>query len=157
VIVRGPSGAGKSTVSRILRRSLGRGTALVEQDYVRRTLLQEKDRPDALNIALLDTIVRQTLDAGRNVVLEGILATDHYGATLRALIDSHQGTTVFVHLDVPFAETVRRHRTRPRLPSSLPPIWPAGGTPITGSASRVSSSLVRHRPWTRRSRALSLR
>jgi simple sugar transport system permease protein len=74
LIVRGPSGSGKSTVSRALRQVMGRGTALVEQDYVRRTMLQEKDLPGAVNIALIDSITRQTLDAGRDVVLEGILA-----------------------------------------------------------------------------------
>jgi hypothetical protein len=80
-----------------------------------------------LNIALLDAIVRQTLDAGRNVVLEGILAADHYGATLRALIDGHQGITVCAYLDVPFAETVRRHYTRPQsaefAPSDMARWW----------------------------------
>lgn len=50
MIVRGPSGSGKSTIARKLREQMGRGTALIEQDYVRRTLLWEKDTPGAINI-----------------------------------------------------------------------------------------------------------
>jgi uridine kinase len=45
VIIRGPSGSGKSTIARALRDELGRGTALVEQDHVRRVLLREWDTP----------------------------------------------------------------------------------------------------------------
>ncbi|WP_258727222.1 AAA family ATPase [Cellulomonas sp. NS3] len=47
VIIGGPSGAGKSTIARALRAEPGRGTALVEQDHVRRILLREWDTPGA--------------------------------------------------------------------------------------------------------------
>lgn len=113
-IVRGPSGSGKSTIARTLRRELGRGTALVEQDHVRRTLLWESDTPGALNIDLIDTIARHSLTAGRDVIVEGILAESRYGDMLRALVDDHLGTTICAYLDVPFDETVRRHATRPQ-------------------------------------------
>jgi hypothetical protein len=93
---------------------MGRGTALVEQDYVRRTLLWEKDRPGAVNIDLIDSIARHSLDASYDVVLEGILYTSRYGAMLRTLIGDHAGSTVCAYIDVPFDETVRRHATRPQ-------------------------------------------
>ncbi|MCK9794223.1 AAA family ATPase [Isoptericola sp. 4D.3] len=150
--MRGPSGAGKSTVSRALRRSIGKGAALVEQDYVRRTLLWEKDRPGALNIAMLDSIVRLALDAGRHVVLEGILAADHYGAMMRALIDDHQGITVCAYLDVPFAETVRRHGTRSQsaefTPTDMARWWDTDdklgceGEVVVGAASTVDETVA---------------
>lgn len=114
IVVRGPSGAGKSTVAKALRQRMGRGTALVEQDYVRRVLMWEKDTPGAANIGLIDTVVRHALDAGYSVVLEGILAVDHYGSMLTGLVSDHVGTTVCAYLDVPFAETVHRHATRPQ-------------------------------------------
>jgi adenylylsulfate kinase-like enzyme len=113
-VVRGPSGSGKSTVARTLRQRMGRGTALVEQDYLRRVLMWEKDTPDGANIGMIDTVVRHALDVGYSVVLEGILAADHYGAMLTRLIGDHVGTTVCAYLDVPFDETVRRHATRPQ-------------------------------------------
>lgn len=114
VVVRGPSGAGKSTVARALRQRMGRGTALVEQDYLRRTLLWEKDLPGAVNIGLIDSVVRHALDARYDVVLEGILTAARYGDMLRTLCGDHAGTTVLGFLDVPFDETVRRHATRPQ-------------------------------------------
>jgi hypothetical protein len=99
---------------------MGRRTALVEQDYVRRTVLWEKDRPGAVNVGLIDSIARHTLDAGYDVVLEGILYTSRYGAMLRTLVDDHAGNTVCAYLDVPFDETVRRHGTRPQATEFTP-------------------------------------
>ena len=119
-VVRGPSGAGKSTVAAELRRRMGRGTALVQQDYLRRILLWEKDVPGGVNIGLIDTVVRHSLDAGYSVVLEGILASDHYGPMLTALVADHAGTTACAYLDVPFDETIRRHATRPQAADFTP-------------------------------------
>lgn len=114
VIVRGPSGSGKSTIARELREQMGRGTALIEQDYVRRTLLWEKDTPGALNISLIDATARHALDAGYSVVVEGIMHEARYGDMLRGLVADHAGESVVVYLDVPFEETVRRHAGRPQ-------------------------------------------
>jgi hypothetical protein len=63
---------------------------------------------------MIDTVVRHALDSGYSVVLEGILAGDHYGSMLTTLVADHVGTTVCAYLDVPFDETVRRHETRPQ-------------------------------------------
>ena len=120
IVVRGPSGSGKSTVARTLRRRMGRGTALVEQDYLRRILMWEKDMPGAANIGLIDSVTRHALDVGYSVVLEGILAADHYGSMLTGLIGDHVGTTVCAYLDVPFDETLRRHATRPQAADFTP-------------------------------------
>ncbi|MCP2265858.1 AAA family ATPase [Promicromonospora thailandica] len=120
VVVRGPSGAGKSTVARRLRERMGRGTALVEQDYLRRVLMWEKDRPGAPNIGLIDTVVRHALGVGYSVVLDGILAADHYGPMLRELVADHVGTTVCAYLDVSWEETVRRHAGRPQAAEFTP-------------------------------------
>lgn len=99
---------------------MGRGTALVEQDYLRRTLLWEKDTPGAANIGLIDSVARHALDVGYSVVLEGILATKHYGPMLTRLVGDHAGTTVCAYLDVPFDETLRRHATRPQAADFTP-------------------------------------
>ncbi|WP_253871898.1 AAA family ATPase [Promicromonospora umidemergens] len=120
VIVRGPSGSGKSTVARDLRERMGRGTALVEQDYLRRKLLWEKDTPGALNISLIDAVARHVLDAGYDAVVEGILHEPRYGDMLRALVAHHAGSTVVAYLDVSFEETVRRHAGRPQATEFTP-------------------------------------
>lgn len=78
VVLRGNSGAGKSTVARALREAYGRGMAWVPQDLIRRTILMESDRPGAVNIGLIDQVVRYSLDRGYHVVLDGIFRADRY-------------------------------------------------------------------------------
>jgi predicted kinase len=112
VVVRGPSGAGKSTVAATARSRLGRGVALVQQDLLRRIVLRERDVPAGVNIGLISTVCRYSLDAGYHVILEGILTPARYAAMLRQLAGDHRGQTTFFYLDVPFDETVRRHATR---------------------------------------------
>ncbi|TDO68218.1 adenylate kinase family enzyme [Kribbella sp. VKM Ac-2571] len=112
VVLRGNSGSGKSTTARSLRERLGRGTAWVEQDYVRRILLREYDLPGGVNIGLIDLNVRYALDHGYDVVLEGIMDAGRYGDMLRQLTVDHRGTTLHYYFDIPFEETVVRHSTR---------------------------------------------
>jgi predicted kinase len=114
VVLRGNSGSGKSTTARTLRERLGRGTAWIEQDYLRRILLREHDLPGGVNIGLIDTTVRYALDHGYDVVLEGILDAARYGDMLRRLTTDHHGTTLHYYFDIPFPETVVRHGTRDR-------------------------------------------
>jgi hypothetical protein len=47
------------------------------------------------------------------VVLEGILAACRYGDMLGALRRDHPTSSYWFYLDVSFAESVRRHHTRP--------------------------------------------
>ena len=112
VVLRGNSGSGKSTVATLLRDRIGRGVAWVEQDYIRRILLREDDKPDATNIGLLSHTVRYALDAGYHVILEGILKSSRYATMLTELTADHRGTTSHFYFDVPFEETVRRHSFR---------------------------------------------
>jgi predicted kinase len=114
IVVRGNSGAGKSTVAAALRDSYGRGVAWVSQDLVRRIILREHDRPGGANIGLIDQVARYSLDHGYHVVLDGILYADRYEPMLAGLQRDHQGRSRFYYLDVPLAETLRRHATRPQ-------------------------------------------
>lgn len=113
VVLRGNSGSGKSTTAQRVRRRVGRGVAWVEQDYLRRILLREHDRPGVPNIGLIDQTVRYSLDHGYHVILEGIFYTPHYGDMLRHLITDHAGHTGVYYFQLPFEETVRRHATKP--------------------------------------------
>ncbi|MFI5610737.1 AAA family ATPase [Amycolatopsis sp. NPDC051903] len=114
LVLRGPSGAGKTTTARILRTRWGRGTALIQQDVVRREILWEHDVPGGVTPGLLDAMCRHTLAAGCHVILEGILHESRYGATLRRLVADHRGPSLVCFLDIPFPDTVRRHATRPQ-------------------------------------------
>lgn len=99
-------------MSRELRRRVGRGVALVEQDYLRRIVLREHDLPRAANIELISQTARFALDRGFHVILEGILSAHRYGEMLRGLQSDHVGRSFFYYLDVSWPETVRRHSTR---------------------------------------------
>jgi predicted kinase len=112
IVLRGNSGAGKSTVAAELRAACGQGLAWVSQDLIRRVILKEKDRPGAVNIGLIDHVVRYCLDHGYHAVLDGILYADRYEQMLARLQRDHLGTTRFYYLDVALAETLRRHATR---------------------------------------------
>jgi predicted kinase len=113
VVLRGNSASGKSSVAAGIREHYGRGVALVGQDYLRRTLLRERDRAGAANIGLIDAVARYALDSGFHVVVEGILNAGRYGSMLARLRDDHRGLTRCYYLDVPFEETLRRHATKP--------------------------------------------
>ncbi|MET8204260.1 kinase [Micromonospora taraxaci] len=115
VCIRGNSGSGKSSVARELRRRHGRGCALIEQDYLRRIVLRERDKPGGAAPDLIGQTVRFALDHGYHVVLEGILHTSRYRGMLTALRDDHRGRSLFCYLDVSLAETLRRHLTRPQV------------------------------------------
>ncbi|MFG3552837.1 kinase [Micromonospora sp. NPDC047557] len=114
VCIRGNSGSGKSSIARELRRRHGRGCALVEQDYLRRIVLRERDKPGGAAPALIGQTVRFALDHGYHVVLEGILHSSRYRRMLTSLRDGHRGRSLFCYLDVSLAETLRRHLTRPQ-------------------------------------------
>lgn len=112
IILRGNSGSGKSSVACAVREKMGYGTALIEQDYIRRTLLREKDRPNQPNIDLIKTNAQFAL-RHYDVILEGILCSDHYGEMLRDLIAGHDGPVYVYYFDISLEETLRRHITKP--------------------------------------------
>ncbi|HEY9476405.1 MAG TPA: kinase [Mycobacteriales bacterium] len=114
VVIRGNSGSGKSSVARALQLRYGRGCALVEQDYLRRTVLRERDIAGGLAPELIAQTVRFALDHHYHTVLEGILLSGRYSTMLASLHRSHRGQTFFYYLDVSLEETVRRHATRPQ-------------------------------------------
>ncbi|MFT4108956.1 AAA family ATPase [Propionicimonas sp.] len=113
VILRGNSASGKTTLARELQLAMGRGTANIGQDHLRRVVLREHDRPDADNIGLIENTVRYCLGIGYHVILEGILRAGHYAPMLRRLLGEHSGPRHVFYLDVPLTETLRRHAGRP--------------------------------------------
>lgn len=113
IILRGNSGSGKSTVARELQQRMGYGTALIEQDYIRRKLLREKDGKNRPYNELIALTTRFALDNNYNVIIEGILHEANNGQMLRELLESHPGRAFVYYFDVSFEETLRRHATKP--------------------------------------------
>ena len=114
MVLRGNSGSGKSTVAKAVREACGgRAVALVSQDLTRRIVLREPDRRGGVNIGLIDTVTRYSLDHGYHVVLDGIFNADRYEPMLAGLGHDHAGLSCFYYLDASLEETLRRHATRP--------------------------------------------
>ncbi|GIH04679.1 hypothetical protein Rhe02_27460 [Rhizocola hellebori] len=114
IVLRGNSGSGKSTVAVALRERLGANAALVQQDFVRRTVLREDGGGDNRATAgLLAQMARYCLDSGYHVVLEGILDRGRYSEMLEPLWRSRLWDTHLYYFQIGFAETARRHATRP--------------------------------------------
>ncbi|RMI44114.1 kinase [Actinomadura harenae] len=114
IVLRGNSGSGKSSVAAEIRRLYrNRDLAVIPQDVVRRQMLRDRDVPGAANIDLIDTIARWSLGHGYHVLLEGILYSDRYGSMIRSLVADHSGPSLLYYMDIPFAETLRRHATKP--------------------------------------------
>ncbi|WP_433259453.1 AAA family ATPase (plasmid) [Streptosporangium sp. CA-135522] len=113
-MLRGNSGSGKTSIARALQAARDRDLAVVGQDAVRRDILRERDVPGGANIELIDTIARHCLERGYHVLIEGILYADRYAPMLAALRRDHAGPSCCFYLDIPLAETLRRHTTRPQ-------------------------------------------
>lgn len=113
IIIRGNSASGKTSAAREIRRRFGRGVAIVSQDVIRRDILHQRDDPGNLAIGLIDLTARYALDHGLHVVVEGILYSHSYAEMLTNLMRDHQGQTAAFYYDLPFADTLARHETKP--------------------------------------------
>jgi predicted kinase len=114
IVIRGNSGAGKSTIAKQIRLRFDRQCALVEQDYLRRIVLRELDKPGGIAPLLIAQTVQFALNHGRHVVLEGILHAARYANVITALLAQHRGANFVFYLDVSLEETLRRHASRPQ-------------------------------------------
>ena len=115
IIIRGNSGTGKSAVAKKLREKLsGQKVAWIEQDYLRRIVLKEKDKPEKIDIlGLIQQTVKYTLDKGYIVILEGNFFKKKYKDALMELIDDNSINSHTFYIDVSLEETLRRHKTSP--------------------------------------------
>lgn len=114
ILIRGNSGSGKSTIAKTLRDQAidPSKIALVEQDYLRRIVLKEKEKDGANNISLIKEVAIFALSHGYDVLLEGIFYSKRYSAMLMKLMKIAPNHFVY-YLDVSLEETLRRHLTKP--------------------------------------------
>lgn len=86
---------------------------LIEQDYFRRTICKEHDRTDSLNEKLLLHTIQFAINHDRHIILEGILYTVNYRNFFTKLFKIHPDNNFVYYFDIPFDETLRRHKTKP--------------------------------------------
>lgn len=112
IVLRGNSGSGKSITAKELREASSRLIAIVEQDYLRRFILKEKETEGTHNIDLIERTVEFALSRGYNVILEGILYFPRYGKMLTRLARKCPDH-YFFYFDISLEETLKRHTTKP--------------------------------------------
>lgn len=112
-IIRGNSASDKSTIAKKLQLELGYGTMLIPQDVIRREIVRVKDEPNNPAIELIKLIAMYGKEIGYDVILEGILSSNRYGAMIRDLVDEFGKNTYAYYYDVSFEETLRRHSLKP--------------------------------------------
>lgn len=112
IVLRGPSGSGKSTVAKAARAMQKEPTALIEQDYLRRIVLKEKDVADGVNITLIKDVTVFALEHSYNVIMEGIFDSERYGEMFKELLAFHPKNNFFFYFDISFEETLRRHMNK---------------------------------------------
>lgn len=92
IILRGPYGSGKSTVAKMLQEKLGGKTAILSPGYFYWKVTKNEDAEPEVIYSCLEKCAEAYLDAGYNVVLEGILSLTNPDGTLR--IDNLLGVGV---------------------------------------------------------------
>lgn len=103
----------KSTIARSVRSAQVNPMALIEQDYLRRIVLKEKDLPGGVNIQIIEKMVLFALDHSFDVIMEGIFDAERYGLMFEELLRRHPHNNYFFYFNVSFEETLRRHQTKP--------------------------------------------
>ncbi len=117
IILRGNSGSGKSTAARRLLAELAPGALLIPQDTVRRDMLKAHDYAGTPALPLLTELLRYGREHCRVTILEGILRAQVY-APLFEEAKALYGPEIYAYYyDLPFEETLRRHKGRPQAAS----------------------------------------
>ena len=114
IIIRGNSVSGKTTIAKKLQRELSEKTMLIQQDVVRREILNVRDTSGNPAMKLIENLALYGKFIDYNVIVEGILSTRKYGEMLQRVIAQFDRVFVY-YFDIPFEETLRRHKTKPNV------------------------------------------
>ena len=113
IIIRGNSGSGKTTLARKLQRKFGRNTMVISQDVIRRDMLMEKEGFDTKALPLLIELLKYGRRNCEVTILEGILNSEWYKPLFETAILEYGSNIHAYYYDIPFEETVKRHKTKP--------------------------------------------
>ena len=113
IIIRGNSGSGKSSVAKELQRRFGDNTLLISQDVIRRDMLKVRDGQGTKALNLLMKLLEYGKENSEVVILEGILNATWYKELFNLALKLFGAEIYAYYYDLPFDETVRRHKTKP--------------------------------------------
>ncbi|MBD5431254.1 MAG: kinase [Lactobacillus sp.] len=114
IMFRGNSGSGKSTLAREIHKKLARNNLLISQDTIRRDMLRAKDGKDTTALPLLENLLEYGHNNCEITILEGILNAEWYTPLFRKAQYLYGQNINAYYFDIPFRETVKRHKTRPQ-------------------------------------------
>ena len=114
IILRGNSGSGKTSAAMALQERFGPNTMRVSHDMVRMEMLHVRGR---LGVEKSLPLMAALLEYGRQnspvTILEGILPTEDYVPLFqKALALFGRENVSAYYYDLPFEETLRRHKTK---------------------------------------------
>ncbi len=112
IILRGPSGAGKSTTARMLQRQSSRKIAVVEQDYYKEVMFNDRESSVKARHEMVINDVLIALQHGFDVILDGIFSLPSHQETFQKLFAQHPDDNYLYFFDISLDETLRRHQTR---------------------------------------------
>lgn len=114
ILLRGNSGSGKTTLARLLQERFGPNTMRISHDMIRMEILHvwgaegvEKSLP------LLIELLRYGRRHSEITILEGILSAEEYRPLFETAVREFGRDAFAYYYDLPFEETLRRHRTKP--------------------------------------------
>lgn len=113
IILRGNSGSGKTTIARELQQRFGRNTMLISQDVIRRDMLRVRDGENTPALPLMKELLIYGSNHSDIVILEGIMYADWYKPLFELAVQLYEKRVYAYYFDIPFEETVKRHRTKP--------------------------------------------
>ena len=114
IILRGNSGSGKTTVAKLLQARIGSNTMVISHDMIRMQILNVRGEEGVVKSqALMIDLLRYGKRHSEVTILEGILPSKEYLSLFEVAIEEYNGNIYSYYWDVPFEETLVRHRTKP--------------------------------------------
>jgi len=113
IIIRGNSGSGKTTLAKALQQKFGYNNMLISQDVIRRDILRVKDGADTKALPLMKELLLYGKNNCEIIILEGILNASWYQPLFELAMSEFEGKIFAYYYDIPFAETLTRHQTKP--------------------------------------------
>ncbi|MDC7219169.1 MAG: AAA family ATPase [Spirochaetales bacterium] len=115
IVLRGPSASGKTTVAKQLFEKAANRATIIHQDYYRFIFKPAGggSKPNSQVIhKMIEHNTAAALEAGYDVILEGILSLRSYEDILKRLVENHPGESHMFYFDISLEETIRRHHSR---------------------------------------------